>query len=386
MLYILEEGGPFSFLQAYYFHFDHRGFHIILGARHLIWKERSMEKEMAILGAGAIGSSIGADLTKAGHNVSLIDQWPAHIDAMKAKGLRVIMPEEELHTPVQAVHLCEVCSLHKEFDIVFLTAKSYDTCWMVHFIKPYLKPSGVVVSIQNSLNDEWIAPIIGYERDIASVIELSAEIFEPGLVKRNTDRTRTWFALGELHGRVTPRIKEIVHILSAVDKTEITTNIWGAKWTKLIVNGMIQGVAGVLGIFDWEITQNPKILELCIQLGRECFQVGTTLGYRLEPIFGMSTEEFMGSTDEVLKKNLVTLISHVGKKARNSVLQDHFKGRRSEVDFMNGLIVKKGQEAGIPTPLNQEITSITKRIEKGTLKPGLDNLNMLEKLVAETDS
>ncbi len=340
-----------------------------------------MAKDMAILGTGAIGSSIGADLTKAGHNALFIDQWPAHIEAMKAHGLRVIMPGEELHIPVEAVHLCEVCSLHREFDIVFLTAKSYDTYWMVHFIKPYLKSSGVVVSVQNSLNDEWIAPIIGYGRDIASVIELSAEIFEPGLVRRNTDHSRTWFALGELHGRVTPRLQEIAHILSAAGKTEMSTNIWGAKWTKLAVNCMSQGVAGVLGIFDWEITHNPKIFELSIQLGREVFQVGMTLGYRLEPIFGMSAEEFLGSTDEVLKKNLVTLISHIGKRARNSVLQDHLKGRRSEVDFMNGLVVRKAQEAGVPTPLNQEITSITKEIEKGSLKPGLDNLKMLEKLI-----
>jgi len=343
--------------------------------------ERGMEREMAILGTGAIGSSIGADLTRAGYNVLLIDQWPAHVEAMKANGLRVIMPEEEVHTPVQGIHLCEVASLKKEFDVVFLTAKSYDTCWMVHFIKPYLKPTGVIVSIQNSLNDEWIAPMIGYERDIASVIELSAEIFEPGVVRRNTDHLRTWLALGELHGRVTPRVREIANILSAAGRTEISTNIWGAKWTKLAVNCMVQAVAGVLGIFDWEITQNPKVLELCIKLGRECFQVGTALGYRLEPIFGMTAEELVGSTDEVLKKNLVTLISHVGRKARNSVLQDHLKGRRSEVEFMNGLVVKKGQEAGAPTPLNQEITSITKKIEEGILKPSLENLAMLEGLI-----
>jgi 2-dehydropantoate 2-reductase len=340
-----------------------------------------MHKELAVLGTGAIGSSIGADLTRAGYDVHLIDQWPAHIEAMKAKGLRVIMPQEEVHTPVQAVHLCEVCSLKREFDIVFLTAKSYDTCWMVEFIKPYLKPGGVLVSIQNSLNDEWIAPIIGYERDIASVIELSAEMFEPGVVRRNTDHSRTWFALGELHGRSTPRLQEISTILGAAGKAEITTNIWGAKWSKLAVNCMAQAVAGVLGIFDWEIARNPKVLGLCIGLGRECFQVGMALGYRLEPIFGMIAEEWMGSTDEVLERNLMTLISHVGKKARNSILQDHLKGRRSEVDFMNGLVVTKGKEAGVPTPLNHEILSITKEIEGGTLKPRLENLPLLERLM-----
>jgi 2-dehydropantoate 2-reductase len=341
-----------------------------------------MRKNLAVLGTGAIGSSIGADLTKAGQNVLLIDQWPAHIEAMKSHGLRVTLPNEELHTPVRAIHLCELCSSNQQFDIVFLTAKSYDTCWMMELIKPYLKPSGVVVSLQNSLNDEWLAPIIGYQRDIPCVIELSAEVFEPGLVMRNTDHARTWFALGELHGRVTPRLGEIAQILSAAGKTEINPNIWGAKWSKLAVNCMSQGVAGILGILEWEITQNPEILELCINIGKECLQIGTALGYKIEPIFGMSAEEFLGSDDKVLKKTLLTVISHIGKKARNSILQDHLKGRRSEVDFLNGLIVKKGQEAGIPTPLNQAIASITKQIERRELKPDPDNLRFLENLSA----
>ncbi len=339
-----------------------------------------MEKDLAVLGTGAIGSSIGGDLTRAGHRVLLIDQWPAHIEAMKAHGLRVIMPKEELHTPVKAIHLSELCSLNQQFDIVFLTAKSYDSCWMVELIKPYLKQGGVLVSLQNSLNDEWIAPIIGYQRDIPSVIELSAEVFEPGLVIRNTDHARTWFSVGELHGRVTPRLGEIAQFLSAAGKTEINSNIWGAKWSKLAVNCMSQGVAGILGILEWEITQRPEVLELCISLGKECLQVGTALGYRIEPIFGMSAEEFLGSDDEVLKRTLLAVISHIGKKARNSVLQDHLKGRRSEVDFLNGLVAKKGREVGIPTPLNQGITSISKEIEKGSLKPNPNNLEMLEGL------
>jgi 2-dehydropantoate 2-reductase len=339
-----------------------------------------MGKKIAVLGTGAIGSSVGADLTKAGEDVLLIDQWPAHVEAMKGQGLRVFMEEGELHTPVRAMHLCEACSLKEPFDIVFLTAKSYDTCWMVPFIKPHLRPDGVLVSLQNSLNDEWIGPLIGHERDVASVIELSAEILRPGVVQRNTGPASTWFALGELHGRVTPRVQEIAGILGAAGKTVINPNIWGAKWSKLTVNCMAQGVSGILGIFDWEITQNPRLLELAVRLGRECLQVGTALGYRAEPIFGMSAEEFMGSTDEILRKTLLTLLAHIGKKSRNSMLQDHLKGRRSEIDFMNGLVVKKGREAGIPTPFNEEVVALTKRIEKGTWRPAPDHLALLEKL------
>jgi 2-dehydropantoate 2-reductase len=341
-----------------------------------------MEKKIAVLGTGAIGSSVGADLTKAGYDIWMIDQWPAHIEAMKTKGLHVAMPDEELNLPVRAVHLCDVSSLDQEFDIVLLTAKSCDSRWMAEFIKPHLKPDGVLVSLQNSLNDEWIAPIIGHTRDVGCVVELSGEIFEPGIVQRNTTHKGTWFGIGELHGRVTPRVKELADLLSHVGKTSITTNIWGAKWTKLIANVMLQAPIGILGVYEWEVTQIPQLFDVCIQLGREAARVGTTLGYVIEAIYGLSAEEFMGTEDEVLKKNLMTLVAHIGKKARNSVLQDHLKGRYSEVDYLNGLIVAKGKEARVPTPLNEAVTLLTKEIQHGRLRPGRDNLPLLENMMA----
>lgn len=340
-----------------------------------------MNKAIAVLGTGVIGSSIGADLARAGYNVLMIDQWPAHVEAMKAHGLHIMMPAEELHTPVQAIHLCELCMTPRPFDIVLLTAKSYDTCWMVQLIKPYLKQDGMLVSLQNSLNDEWIAPMIGYERDIASVVELSGELFEPGWVKRNTDHAHTWFALGELHGRITPRLQEMAWILNAAGVTEISSNIWGAKWSKLVVNSMSQGICGILGTYNWELVQQPEAFRCCIQLGKEGLQIGTALGYSMEPLFGMTREDFLGLADDVLEKNLMTLFSNIGKKSRCAVLQDHLKGRRSEVDFLNGLIVRKGKEAGIPTPWNEAVTTLTKQIEEGILKPDLANLTLLKKLV-----
>jgi len=340
-----------------------------------------MGKKIAVLGTGAIGSSVGADLAKAAYDVVLIDQWPAHVEAMKSKGVRITMPDEELHQSVRAYHLCEVCSLNQQWDIVFLTAKSYDSCWMAEFIKPYLKPDGVLVSLQNSLNDEWIAPIIGFTRDIGCVVELSAEVFSPGIVQRNTTRKGTWFGLGELHGRITPRLGEIREILNCVGGTSLTTNIWGAKWTKLIANSMLQAPIGILGLYEWEATEIPQVFEFCIKLGREAAAVGKALGYTIEAIYGLSPEEFMGSTDQVLEKNLRTLVAHVGRKARNSVLQDHLKGRYSEVDFLNGLVVRKGREANVPTPLNEAVTQLTKQIQVGAFKPDRSNLQSLGKML-----
>ncbi len=340
-----------------------------------------MDKSIAVLGAGAIGSSIGADLTKAGYDVVLIDQWPAHVEAMKANGLRVVMTDEDLHIPVRAYHLCELCSLNRQFDIVMLVAKSYDSCWMAEFIKPYLKPDGVLGSVQNSLNDEWIAPIIGATRDVGCVVELSAELFTPGLVERNTTRKGTWFGLGELHGRVTPRLQALEKIMSHVGKVSITTNIWGAKWTKLVTNTMDLAPFAMLGLGPQEASEVPGMFDVCIRLGRESMAVGTKLGYTIEAIFGMSAEEFMGSTDETLEKILRTIVGHVRKSKRNCVLHDHLKRRYSEVGYLNGLVVKKGREVNIPTPANEAITEITRRIQLGELQPDRSNLALVQQML-----
>ena len=149
---------------------------------------------------------------------------------------------------------------------------------------------------------------------------------------------------------------------------------------------MFMGVCGILGILDWEVTQYPQLFRICIKLGRESLEVGTTLGYRLEPLFGSSAEDFLGITDEVLEKSLMTLLSHVGKEALNCILQDHIKGRRSEVEYLNGLVVKKGQEANVPTPLNEAVSALTKQIEQGIMKPSLSNLRILEDLIGPITS
>ena len=143
-----------------------------------------MTKKIAVLGVGAIGSSIGADLTQAGHDVTLIDQWPAHVKAMKTNGLHVQFKTSQFQVPVKALNLCDMAAANLMFDIVFLAAKSNDTRWLAEFIRPYVKQDGVVVGTQNGMNDDAIAAIIGRERVIGCVVELQAELFTPGQIQR----------------------------------------------------------------------------------------------------------------------------------------------------------------------------------------------------------
>ena len=340
-----------------------------------------MNRKIAVLGAGAIGSSVAADLARAGLDPAVIDQWPAHVEAMRAGGLRVKMKDGDLQVAVKALHLCDLASAGLEFEIVFLASKSNDARWMAEFIKPYLRRDGVVAGVQNGMNDDAIAAIVGRERALGCVVELQAELFTPGLIQRNTTRKGTWFSVGELDGAYTPRVREIAAIMGNVGRCDVTNNIYGAKWTKLIANTMTMGPFGLLGLRNFEAAALPGMFDISVKLGRESFAVGAALGYRIEPIFGLRADEFAGSSEENLVKAMQTLMSHVGG-GRTAPIHDHLKGRRSEMEYIPGLVAKKGRELGISTPFNDAVVEIDRMINSGAIKMDVSNFERLKSRVA----
>lgn len=340
-----------------------------------------MSKKIAVLGTGANGSCTAADLTHAGHDVILIDQWPAHVEAMRADGLRIVMPEEERHVAVRAYHLCDVCTLNTMFDVVFLMMKAYDTRWAAEFIKPYLKEDGLLIGIQNAMTAETIAEVVGGNRTLGCVIELSSEIFTPGLVQRNTPPAKTWFGIGSLDPAMDGRIEEVADILRAVGKVSVTRNILAAKWMKLVVNTMSLGPLAMLGIKVSEAGQVAGMRDLLMRIGTEALEAGQSLGHPIEPIFGLAPEDLKGS-NQVLEKLLDKLIRDVGPNARDCVLQDHLKGRYSEVDVINGAVVEELKRRGKSAPANAAIVEITRQIQAGALKPEQANLALAQNMLA----
>ncbi len=341
-----------------------------------------MSKKIAVLGAGAIGSSVSADLTKAGYDITVIDQWPAQVETLKSAGLHVQIADGDVKVPIRAFHLCDLASANLEFDIVFLAVKSYDHRWMAEFIKPYLKSDGVLVGVMNGMNDDSIASIVGRERTVGCCLELSAEIFTPGLVQRNTTHKGTWFAVGELDGFYTPRVREIQSILSHVARCDVTNNIYGAKWTKLIANTMTMGPHGLLGLRNAEAAGLPGMADIAVSIGRESLAVGAALGYRVEPIFGLRADEFAGSGDENLVTARQTLMKHVGGNSRTAPIHDHIKGRKSEMEFITGVVSRKGRELGIPTPFNDAVLEIDRQINKREIQMDRSNFELLKSKVA----
>ncbi len=351
-----------------------------------------MSKRIAIVGAGAVGAYVGGYFARAGEDVTLIDPWPTHVEAMNANGLSLsgTTEEESFTTPVKAIHLTEVQSLTRSgpIDIAFITVKAYDTAWATMMIKDYLAPDGVVVSLQNCINEETIAGVVGWGRVVGCIAaKIAVELKGPATVRRGGPKggdKHTVFRVGEAHGRITPRIEHIAKMLSDVDSAMTTPNLWGERWSKLCANAMGNGVSAATGFGSNDCARDPITRSLMIRLAGEAAHVGKSLGYSLEKIGNSPAETWIaasgvaGSVDESAKASLEEelLASTKGRLDDNrpSMGQDINKGRRTEIEQINGYIADKAAEIGLSTPANAGLVKAVKTVEQGHANPARERV------------
>ena len=342
-----------------------------------------MNKKIAVLATGANGSCIAADLTRSGLDVSLIDQWPAHIEAMRANGLTIKTKNGDYNVAVKAYHLCDVCTLPDKFDFVLLTSKAYDSRWLTEFIKPYLADDGLIIAAQNCMTAGMIAELVGPERTVGCVVELASQMFEPGIIQRSTPAEKTWFGVGAFDPAHADRVEEAAEMLRHAGNCDVSDDVIAAKWMKLVVNSMNQAVKALLGATNADVENVDGLREIFLRSGEEALAAGQLMGHRIVPIFGLKDADVQ-NTNRLLETLLDKLTRDVGPTALNTMLQDHMKGRRTEVEMINGLVVAESKKHGRPTPVNDAIVEITHDIEAGRLKPGLENIEILRQRIATT--
>ena len=341
-----------------------------------------MNKKIAVLATGANGSCIAADLTRAGLDVSMIDQWWAHVEAMRANGLTIKTKDDQYNVAVNAYHLSDVCTLNEKYDIVLLTSKAYDSRWLTEFIKPYLADDGLVVAVQNCMTAEMIGDIVGLERTVGCVVELSSQLFDPAEITRNTVQAGTWFGIGAFDPAHANRVEDAAEVLRHAGKVDITDDVLSAKWMKLIVNAMTMALKAILGTTNEQVFKlnGPEYAqvarELFLRAGEESLATGQLLGYKVVPIFGLKPEE-VENTNNLLETLLERITHDVGPTAINTVLQDHIKGRYSEIDMINGMISEESNKKGKATPVTDVLVDLTRQIHAGDLKPDSANLDLV---------
>jgi len=300
-----------------------------------------------------------------------------------------LTPAETYSIKVNARHIGDVQQFAREkpIDIAFISVKSYDTEWATHLIKPYLAPGGYVVSLQNCINEERIAAIVGWGKVLGTIVSLLAsECYAPGHVKRTMPMGGAHYItyrVGEVHGRITPRAEEVANILKHADSSKVTTNLWGERWSKLVINSMRNGLSAATGLSGNQRDTSEGPRDVSIRLGSQAVRVGQALGFQLEKLQVMDAETLArageGSADaktEIVDQ-LLKLATTRSEEQRPSMAQDIFKGRRTETDFINGFVAAKGEEIGVRAPLHAAMNALVKKVERGDVKPTPDLLQGL---------
>jgi 2-dehydropantoate 2-reductase len=342
-----------------------------------------MGKKIAIVGAGAVGGYVGAHMVRAGADVTFIDAWPEHVRHMQAQGMRVTHARDvaEFCVPVRALDITQVQQLAKErpVDIAFVCVKSYDTAWATTLIAQYLASDGYVVSLQNCMNEAVIAGIVGWGKTVGCIASsITVNLPDPGHIHRGAGKhgaAHTVFRAGEVHGRMTERAEEVCRLVAAADSAKVTDNLWGERWSKLVTNVMGNGLSACSGLSGRQMLENVQIRRFGVRLGSEAIRVGKALGYHLEEILHLPPETIAraGEGDEAAmlryEEQRFKDAKHTAAEQRPSMGQDMQKGRRTEIEFLNGFVVREGEKIGLACPANATLTDIVKRVERGELEP-----------------
>ena len=346
-----------------------------------------MAKKILFVGAGAIGSYIGSFLSRAGHDVTMVDPWAEQVETIRKKGISVTGPHDPFEAHPKAFHLNESQRLPRDFEIAFVAMKVYDTAWAAQLALRHLAPNGFIVASENCWPDPIVASVAGASRSLGLIMsKIGVAVWKPGQVERGAEKGQGTghdvFRVGEHDGRITPRAKELAEILSVVDGSQVTENLWGERWSKLCANAMGNPVQGMSTLGSFDIASSEVGRAITIHLASESARVGLALGYRI-PKFNGNTAEQWAAADrrdvyEALDKQL-TPTGTGGRNWRASMGQDVTKGRPTEIDYMNGHVVAQGRAKGVPTPVNSAVVEMVREIDRGTRKQAGENIGIVLK-------
>jgi 2-dehydropantoate 2-reductase len=340
-----------------------------------------MGKKIAIVGAGAVGGYTGAHMAQAGEDVTLIDAWPEHVEEINRNGLRITHHQgvEPFTAHPRALHLTEVQHVSKEapFDIAFICVKSYDTAWAARLIRQYLAPAAYVVSLQNCMNEAAIAEVVGWGKVMGCIASnISVGLNAPGLIHRGGLKggaAHTVYRIGEIHGGETKRANEACRLVGLADSAKVTDNLWGERWSKLVTNAMGNGVSACTGLSGFEMAQNETVRRFQARLAAEAIRIGQALGYRLEEINHLPPDVVAGAgegkpEDVARYEERLRTQPRGSATQRPSMGQDMMKGRRTEIEFLNGYVVREGEKVGLPARANERLVELVTKVERGELQ------------------
>ena len=356
---------------------------------------------ITVYGAGAIGGTTGAALARAGHDVLLVDSAAPHVEAINAHGITIERKDGAVTTRVPAV---TPDGLGRDLALVLLAVKSHHTADVLRDLAPRLAPGGTIVSLQNGLSEEQIAAAVGAARTVGCLVNWAADWVGPGRILHGGHGA---FVLGELDGRITPRVRELAALLGAVEETPVTDNIWGYKWAKLIYGALLFGTA-VVDAHVYEVVElspdvqrvlvatavvdahvydvverSPGVKDALVSIVGEGLAVADKAGVRV-----LAFDEFdpawyraaLAGDVAARDRAMAAIAAHYRQhtKTKTGIWRDlAVRRRKTEVDGQLGMLAGKGEALGVAMPLTRRLAELIRDLEDGRRQMDWSNLDPL---------
>lgn len=337
----------------------------------------------AIIGAGSLGTIIGALMTKGGRPVELVDTHTPHVQALNRDGA-CISGQMTLHQPVRAI---TPDLMQGPYDLVFLLNKQTANPQVLAQLGPHLHDQTLVCTLQNGIPEPSVAAIIGAHRVIGGTVGFGATWIGPGhsclttAAKVVRDHA---FEIGEIDGIARPRLALAKSWLDCVGHTRVLDNLMGVRWSKLLMNATFSGMSAALGCEFGDVLDNRIAVRAVVHIADEVVQAARAEGHDMAPMQGEDFRHFARCGDDARIVAMIHRIWTPHRALRASMLQDLEKQQSTEIDFINGLVCDTGRRHGFATPFNDLVTRLVRDAQTQGTVPRFENIRQFAELLEAT--
>ncbi len=328
-----------------------------------------------VWGAGAIGGTVGAYLARACHDVLFVDSAADHVAALNAGGLAIEGPIEAFSVPARASVPAQVTG---RFRRILLCVKAHHTAAAAETLTPHLAEDGMVVSLQNGLNERVIAAAVGERRTIGAFVNFGADYLAPGRVLYGG---RGAFVLGELDGALSPRLMALVELARVMEPNAVASdNIWGFLWGKLGYGALLFATA-LTDDSIADVLDSAEFRPLLTALAREVVAVSAAQGIRPEGFNGWDPAAFVADAPQAAADasfDAMVAFNRRSAKSHSGIWRDlAVRRRKTEVDAQLGPVVTEAAQAVLRAPLCERLVALVHDIEEGRRPLSRDTLRLL---------
>ena len=333
----------------------------------------------AILGAGSLGTIMGAVISKNGGDVILIDNNKEHVETMNKNGATVTGYMELNNIPVKAITPDQMSGI---YDIVLILLKQTANKVALPQLLSHLNEDSVVCTLQNGIPEEMVSEIIGADRTIGGTVGWGGGWVSPGVAQLFTRPDHMRIEIGSIDGKISEKVQRVEKFLELAGEVEVNENLMGIRWSKLLMNSALSGMSAALGCTFGEIIDDDKAVVCAAYVADELIRVAEKKGVNMEiiiPGYNFYDMKFDNKSGRENTVKILREIYSVHRPQKASMLQDMEKGIPCEIDYINGVVCENGNKFGIMTPFNNKIVEIVKGFEKKIYPfPTMKNLDKFE--------